>query len=706
MSENITCFEYNCRKIPSLIIDQNSPHIKIFCPEHKNKTLKTKDYIRECEQGNIICSNCKKKAPSNFFVFFCNNCKKYFDNNCFYGSACFKKNHPYKKMKIESIDNNCQHNKYYTKYCQDCKISLCNDCFINNNTHRNHKLKDIKVKTQNEIQNIDNILKRQEEMFKKIKTIVNEYLEELEDKIKLKRIIFKNYLKNKFNGNAISNLENLNLNINQEIYKQINSFCNKDYININNNQKALSLYYFNKICGNIDNNINIPIEREGTLININNTNNNINIDINKNYLEDNNNEKTIINVHKRGKLIKSISEKNKIYSLIALKTGNIACGFSSGIIKVYETDRENYNNRIPLLTIELFKGRRINYLYQLEDSTLLCCTFSKIHHIKLRESDTKFEYLGSTKLYPYELPKKIIELGKNIIVSLGEKKKRKANTIKIKSILKIFKYNEIGEENEENIDDLVSVNSNASSGWESIFSSEGENEEDEEEDENKFIYDYDRIKIFKKNENKKKLFICTIFGTKISSSESSFQFVASSNSLYTGGENKLIFYGIMKNPDKKGDDIVYKENEEINKLACSQNVDSICFVDKNKIGVALQNYEESDFDGIAIIDVKNYKLIKIIKGFPIGILKLKIINNKKNIFFFTNKSKDIKKLDEFGIFEYSENKTDITYEENSAICSFKKGCLGCVELKSNNNRKLYYAIYTYNAIFIMEIKFG
>jgi hypothetical protein len=132
---------------------------------------------------------------------------------------------------------------------------------------------------------------------------------------------------------------------------------------------------------------------------------------------------------------------------------------------------------------------------------------------------------------------------------------------------------EIDEENNENIDDLESVRSNASSGWESIFSSE-ELDEEEEEDENKFQNEYDKIKIIKKNENKNKLFICTIFGTKIFSLESSFEFVASSNSLYAGGENKLIFYGIMKNPEKKGDNVVYIENEEIKKLACSQNVDS------------------------------------------------------------------------------------------------------------------------------------
>ena len=45
------------------------------------------------------------------------------------------------------------------------------------------------------------------------------------------------------------------------------------------------------------------------------------------------------------------------------------------------------------------------------------------------------------------------------------------------------------------------------------------------------------------------------------------------------------------------------------------------------------------------------------------------------------------------------------YDANNAICSLKKACIGCAELKSNNNNKIaYYTIYTFNEIFILEIK--
>lgn len=715
MLDKIVCHNESCRKIPSLIIDQNTPTVKIYCPEHEERILRIKDYINACEQGNNLrCSNCGKKAPLDNFIFYCNICKKYLDVDCFHRSNCSRKNHDFNKVKVESNENNCKHNKFYTKYCLNCKISLCNDCFIGNNIHRDHLLQDIRAKTNNELESINNILNKQEKIFNKTKDIINQYLEELENKLKLKRIIFQNYKKNKFNGNALNNLENLNININQEFYNKINSYFYKDYININNAQKALSLYYFSKMCGNIDNNINIEVKEENILPRINNINSNLNNNINNNisnikkYSEDeNNNEKNIINIHGRGKLIKSISENNKIYSLLVLNTGNIAVGFRNGIIKIYKTEFKNNNNLPILLTIDKFKGRRINYLYQLKDKTLLCCTYSKIHHIELTEFDTKYTYLGTIKLSGYELPKKIIELGDNLIVSLGEKKKKKKNKenlIKIKSILKIFKCNEQQDKNDEIMNDSDSINSmNSCSSWDSIFSNEEENEEDE--DENKFQFYDERIKIYKKNKNDEKLYICSIFGTKTSSSESSFQFVASSNSLYDGGENKLVFYGIMNNPRKKGEYLIYLENEKIDKISCSKDIDSICFIEKNKIAIALQKYKQGDSDGIAIIDIKDKKLIKIINGLSLGIIKLNRLNNKKNIFFFTNNTKDIKKLDAFGIYEYTERKNLLEYDANNAICSLKKGCIGCAELKSNNNNKIaYYAIYTFNEIFILEIK--
>ena len=73
-------------------------------------------------------------------------------------------------------------------------------------------------------------------------------------------------------------------------------------------------------------------------------------------------------------IICTISEKSKILSLIRLVSGNLALGFISGFIKIYNCDSickpKNKNNeqnepnpeKHLLLEINKFKGRRIIYI--------------------------------------------------------------------------------------------------------------------------------------------------------------------------------------------------------------------------------------------------------------------------------------------------------------------------------------------------------
>ena len=703
MLDKIKCHEQGCLKIPSIIIDPNSPFIDIFCSVHKNKRYPIRYYLDLLQKGNeLICSKCLRNLPLDNFVFFCTNCQLYFDSTCFYKNNCYKKQHRYIKKKLNSnnsyYDNTCPHNKSYTKYCKQCKISFCDECLRNNNNHRNHEIQEIKAKTTNELNLLEDILKKQEEIFNAERNIIMEYIKEIENKVKIKRIILQNYKNNKFNGNALNNLENLNLRIDQEYLRKLTSI---NINNINNSDKALGLYYFNKMCGNkIEGDIHEVINKEKIIDK-------------KNYSEDNKN-KTNITLNQRGNLIKRIYEKRRIYSLLVLDSGNLAMGLSNGHIKIYKNDLLKGNNFPPLLTIERFKGRRINYIYQLKDKSLLCCTFSKIHHIKLKSSDTDYDYLGTNKLIPYEVPKKIIELGDNLIVSLGEKKIKKENETKTKCILKIFNKiykNEQGD-NGGYLSDNASVNSfdSASSGWESIYSSEDEQSSSEEKmivNEENEDYEDEYIKVYKSNKNIGKLFLCTIFAINtIKDENGAYKFVATSNAMFKGGKNLLAFYGMIKYEERNGY-LTYIEDKTIDKIACSQNVDSICFLDKNIIGVSLQISKEKDFDGIALIDVKEYSLIKIIQGMSIGIISMNLINNKKNIFFFTNKTKNVKKLDSFMIFEFYKGFREIKDDEKNEICSLNTGCRGCLELRDNSkiqNKNLYYIIYTFEDVYILEIK--
>jgi len=705
MIDKIICLHAGCLKIPSVNIDPNSPFVDISCSVHDNERYPLKYYLEQCQKRKeLICSNidCKKKLPLDNFVFFCTNCQLYFDSKCFYKSNCYKREHKCVKKKLEGdssyYDNTCIHNKSYTKYCKQCKKSFCDECLRNDNNHRGHEIQEIKVKTTNELNILENILSKQDEIFNEWRNIILEYLKEIENKFKMKRIILQNYKKNKLNGNALNNLENLNLKIEQEYLKKLTSKNKKD---INNSDKALGLYYFNKMCGNkIDGNVNEEINKD-------------NIINKKNYSEDKENKANII-INQRGNLIKRITEKRKIFSLLVLDSGNLAMGLSSGHIKIYKNDLLQGNNFPPLLTITRFKGRRINYLYQLKDKSLLCCTFSKIHHIELKSSDTDYNYLGTTKLIPYEVPKKIIELGDNLIVSLGEKKIKKENETKTKCILKIFNKinkNEKGDK-EGYLSDNASVNSidSASSGWESIFSSEDEQSSSEEkliENEENEDFEDEYIKVYKNNKNIGKIFLCSIFAINtILDENNTYKFVVTSNAMFKGGKNLLAFYGMLKTEERNGY-ILYIEDKKINQIACSQNVDSICFLDKDTIGVALQINSKKDFDGIALIDVKEYTLKKIIQGMSIGIIHMNIINNKKNIFYFTNTTKNLKKLDSFMFCKFNEGSKKIEDNEENEICSLKTGCRGLLKLRDNNrikNKKLYYIIYTFEDVYILEIK--
>ena len=702
MLDKIVCYNPDCKRIPSIKIDQEYPFIEVNCSIHKNKRYPIKYYLDLRQNGSILtCQECLKKLPNNNFIFYCINCKKYLDSKCFY-ATCFKKGHKSQKKKLEEINSgivgSCKHNKGFIKYCKNCDMPLCKDCLGKNNNHINHELQEIKVKSTNDLNVLKNILDKQEEIFEKQKNLILEYLEELKNKLKIKRAIFENYKNNKFNLNALKNLENLNLMINIEY---LNKIVSKKVIDMNSDDKSLSLYYFNKmISDESENKLNEANKKENKFIDI---------DINKkNYLEDDKN-KNNIKIYPNGNLIKRISEKSKIYSLLVLESNNLALGFSNGFIKIYKNDLFGENNFQSLLTINKFKGRRINYLHQLKDKTLLCCTFSKIQHIILKNSDTDFDYLGTIKLTSYEIPKKIIELGDNLIVSLGEKNFKKENSIQKKCILKIFNKinNNENKNQEEYLSDNESLNSfnSCSSDWESVFSNELEKNSSESEELIEFEeYEDKYIKIYKNNKNADRIFLCTIFATQTSEKDN-YKFVASSNKIFKGGENLLSFYGIVK--DKNSDKyLIFLENEKIEKIACSQNVDSICFLDKDIIGVALQNFEESDFDGIAIVNIKKRKLEKIIGGLRIGIINMNIINNKKNIFFFTNNGKDIKKIDTLVISEYDKNKKVLENEGSNVICTLKTSCRGGSILKNSNNIKnnVYYIIYTFEDVFILEIK--
>ena len=223
--ENIVCFVPNCDKIPTIHIENNNSFdVKIICDIHKEKIMSIKEYLSLCNNyiKDKLCALCHKKLPIDNFNFYCNLCDKYFDAKCYYKSNCYKNNH--RINKIKNSNNNINNN-------------------MNNNMNNN-----ISVKSKNELDNLNNIIKSQEEIFLKEKRLVLNYLNEIQNELQLKRKIFENYKNNKNNKNALNNLNNLKLGLEKKNLEKINDILNKDFYNINNDDKAMSLYYYNQMC--------------------------------------------------------------------------------------------------------------------------------------------------------------------------------------------------------------------------------------------------------------------------------------------------------------------------------------------------------------------------------------------------------------------------------------------------------------------------
>ena len=671
MNEELQCPISSCRNIPLIRLNNDSSTISVFCNEHQNikSQYEISEYLNKCNNNNeLICFKCKKKISEYNFFFYCVNCSKLMDNKCYEKSECLRREHKIIKtnhMKYFDKTYCIMHNQVYSNYCKPCKISFCEKCDLRK--HSNHKLIEIERKSNKEIDDIRNKLEIQEDILEKIKNMAFDYLNEIEDELKIKRLIFHNYLNNKYNGNSIENLNNIDLSINN-IYKNKIEYLYKEK---NNRNKFNCLFYYFKMCDkeddkiedaksmgdnnkasknliNISNNIKYNRKEYDNLNNINNRkmfvdniskknyiyeddydDNEFSSNLNRNYqsssseneMTDNNNKillennkmnlrnsntnddleqisnpNNIINDdirdfyylergHSLNSIINTFREVSKIICLTSLNSGNLALGFSSGFIKIYNCDYiciPNNNiinsNKSCLLIIDQFKGKRINYIYELKDHSLLCCTYSKLHHINLKNNDKNYDYLGSIRLSKNEISKKIIELGNDLIVSLGEKTYRKVNLSKKKSILKVFSkaYNPIKEGDNDSSECLFSDNDNDSfnsvsscfSSWQNIYSNEEDSPFSIHEE---ALIEDEKIKIYKKNENIDKIYFCSIFATKeqkIKGDNILYELIATSNNIYDDGENCVIFYGIKKNWRRHG--YIFFFQKKIEGISCSK----------------------------------------------------------------------------------------------------------------------------------------
>ena len=429
----------------------------------------------------------------------------------------------------------------------------------------------------------------------------------------------------------------------------------------------------------------------------------------------------IPSINEKYKNVIAFNEKNVIVCMIRLSTGNLALGLSNGYIRIYDINKvfskkNNFKDNEEmdiLLIIEDFKGKRISYLYELKDKTLLCATYSKIHHIKLINNDKGFEYIGSIDLSKRELPKKIIELGNEIIVSLGEKQYTHENIKRVNCLFKVFNKNPISKTEENSFclfSDNESINSECSSyngEYSNIYSSDEEDSFKSINTNDKKFKNDSNIKLYKNNENKDKIYICSIFPINSEKSENSdyiYQFIATSNKTFYRGENSIQIYGILKNPQRHG--FLFFIVKTINDMSCSRMVDSICKINEEYIGIGLQKYEMGFSDGIALFHIENKEIVKIITGMSIGILN-KSIKNNKYIFFTTNKTKDMKINNEIRLCNNLNVKKDsLSRSKEKLFFDINSGFTCLVELlpSKNKNENIYYAASYSKNIYIILIE--
>ena len=781
MTEKIelVCPIENCRNLPIVHFHKNSSKITLKCSSHQknNKLYDIKEYLKICKSKNekLLCSNCHKNIISNNYIFYCSYCKKLFDDKCITTSKC---DNNVSHKKVETSYNLyydkilCfKHKKNYSKYCKKCGISFCDKCFIKN--HENHGITEIFAKTRKDLDDLSNKLIILEDSFKKVKKTLNDILEEIEDKLKLKRIIYDNYTKNTLNGNSFENIAHLNLSINNTYKAKIDSIFNNN--NYQDKLFILSYYYLmsgndndeykNKILNlekeliklkekeikndfqnNYKNeNINNILKKkfiEEDENNINNYNKNMKnlnefnnkaINIIKNKINNDNVEKDKSNKNKILKdsandnqkdnyklekgnslnsIINTIIEDSIIYSLIRLSSGNLALGFSSGLIKIYNSNsiclpnnNAKNNDKNLLLIIKQFKGRRINYIQELrKDKTLLCCSYSKIHHIQLINNDRNYLYIGLIRISPNEIPKKIIELGNDLIVSLSEKNYFKVNIRKTKCILRVFRYVNSSMNIDENgiisdSGDSDAVNSSVDGeDWEPLFS----NEEDEPlSNKDEILMEDKYIKIYKKNKNYDDVYICSIFGTKTitnKENDTKYEFIATSNKIFEDGQNYILIYSVLKKSTGRGFNIFI--DKTIQDAPCSKMVNSICKINSEYVAIALQKYKDSENDGILILNINKKETKTIIKGFSIAMTFKEI---SSGYFFITNKTNDVNKCDEIWFVEKLNKKLD--KNNLKRICNINSRFSGLMEIKPNHSKNLcFYAITCNKALFIISKK--
>ena len=723
MKENNFCIcpNDNCINIPeiSYSYDPFNPIVKYKCTIHTSgndgEVIALDEFLKNSSK-NIHCSICHFQIISDNYIY-CQKCKKILDRACYEKSGCSIERQSI-LVNENSLFNCClKHNKNFIFHCINCNVSLCSLCDFEFHNDKKHIIQQIITtqKNQNDIDNICISIKKLRYYINKIKDMNNKLIQILEDDVIIKEKIMKNYENNNRNYQSILNFNNLDIKNNEkyeiildDIINQFNEFEKNENNKFNEkiiiNTILSPLYFSIMVNKNHDFNYNLINKINNEILN--NCKYNKSLEINneilnnckidkflevdsrynkgikiKNNFDDNNNNKKIkidtknedsfkINKHIE---IKKFQHINSIINMIILHSGNIALG-SNNSVTIYNGNNlcsENETDCI-LQRINIYRSRKVKYIFEFPDQTLLCSITGRILRFKLIDNDKRYNILGVIRLENFEETTKLISLGDSYLVALTELKRN--------CFLKLFikDKNNIEEKEYNSFDDVQ--NDIYNSDDDKIDNKESDNFDNQSAGVLSDYYDYINAKKIqidkefypyskKKSINADRKLLCSILEIKKKHNnklyENEFEFIATSNSTYSYGDNRLEFYKIDKTTD---DNIRINRIKLINDISCSTEADSTCQINHKFIIVGLENFNHAkQINGFALIDVYKREICKIINDLPVSTI---CYNTEKKLLFSALDLVEIgnKHTNIIKIYELIEGINDVNFKE---IYNFK-----------------------------------
>ena len=450
------------------------------------------------------------------------------------------------------------------KYCLNIKNYLKNNILLNET-----KLKKVEInknnldeKIKNDILDMKNKISYQKKNLEKITNDFNNLIQKIVDDFtfllqnKLSSLIFQKQIINTY----IKFPDDIN--------------ANKNFKNLSNYMKSIS----------ISNIIVLEKYHNKEKINNNKEKENFNkMDI-KDILERISNLSDIFNYfsntsHKLMTLNNNILDRdlNRINNMIVLKNGNLCISSDLGEFVIYKfnklKERYEFVNQITPI-----KNSPINYIAQLSNELLVCCTKNLVIG-ELIDNDTNYNIIQKIDEFDNYYIVKVIELSNNYLATYDR-------GYQINIFMPIYN----GENNNGNIE------------YQLIFNRINKGEQ-----------------------------LCSLLALP-SNDINDIQYVSTSNYHYTNGKNWVKFYSSKKD---------YKNFDSIYGLNCSDFINSLLMINNKILAVGIRNSYPFEFlnsygNGIVLIDIYIRQVITFIESeFPTAMYKLNndlfvIASNKAN----------------------------------------------------------------------------